>query len=165
VIAQHMPEYFTASLAQALTIDTGRDVWEGAHHLPLLPNSITLIPGSKDAVVAPLRSGGFELRLVKVEASVHPSADTLFESAALAACAPVGVVLTGMGQDGARGAVALRRKGMPVFVQDPHTCIVNGMPQAAFDAAPGCEVLTIKQIAIRVNALQQPARPGTDVPR
>jgi two-component system chemotaxis response regulator CheB len=152
VIAQHMPEFFTASLAQALSQDTGCAVHEGSHHFALSPYSVTLVPGARDGIIAPARPSGYELRLVKVEASVHPSADALFESAALVASAPVGVVLTGMGEDGAKGTAALRRKGVPVLVQDPETCIVGGMPQAAFAAAPGCEILTIEQIATRLAA-------------
>ncbi len=160
VIAQHMPAFFTASLAQMLSQDTGSDVREGSHHGALAPHSVTLIPGGRDGIVAPLRGGGYELRLIKVEASVHPSADALFESAALVGSAPVGIVLTGMGEDGAKGAAALRRKGVPVLIQDPRTCIVGGMPQAAFTAAPGCEILTIEQIARRLAAWALPAGPG-----
>jgi two-component system, chemotaxis family, protein-glutamate methylesterase/glutaminase len=160
VIAQHMPEFFTASLAQALTQDTGCEVQEGAHRFALAPYSVTLIPGARDGIIAPNRPSGYELRLIKVEASVHPSADALFESAALVASTPVGVILTGMGEDGAKGAAALRRKGVPVLVQDPETCIVGGMPQAAFAAAPGCEILTIEQIATRLAAWSLPADLG-----
>ncbi len=160
VIAQHSPEFFTASLAQLLSQDTGSEVQEGSHRLALPAYSVTLVPGARDGIVAPHRSGGYELRLVKVEANVHPSADALFESAALVGSAPVGVVLTGIGQDGAKGAAALRRKGVPVLVQDPETCIVGGMPQAAFAAAPGCEVLTIEQIAGRLIAWSLPADLG-----
>lgn len=149
VIAQHMPEFFTASLAQMLSQDTGSEVNEGAHRFALRPFSITVIPGAQDGIIAP-SSGGYELRLTKVAGSVHPSADALFESAALVASAPVGVVLTGMGDDSAKGAASLRRKGAPVLVQDPATCVVDGMPQAALTTAPGCEVLSVEQIASRL---------------
>ena len=150
VIAQHMPELFTASLAQALAHDTGHEVREGSHHLALTPRSVTLIPGGRDGIVAPCRSGGYELRLVQMEGNLHPSANALFESAALVATAPAGIVLTGMGDDGAKGASALRRKGVPVLVQDPATCIVGGMPQAAYAAAAGCEILSIARISQRI---------------
>lgn len=152
VIAQHMPEFFTASLAQMLSQDTGREVREGAHHFPLPPASVTLVPGAQDGMIAPQSGGGYQLRVTKVASSVHPSGDALFESAALVASTPVGVVLTGMGEDGAKGAASLRRKGAPVLVQDPATCIVAGMPQAAIAAAPGCDVLSIEQMAGRLAA-------------
>jgi two-component system chemotaxis response regulator CheB len=160
VIAQHSPEFFTASLAQMLSQDTSREVLEGAHRLALPPYSITLIPGGQDGIIAPRASGGFELRLIKVESNVHPSADALFESAALVASTPVGIVLTGMGEDSAKGVASLRRKGVPVLVQDPATCVVGGMPQAAFSAAPGCEVLDIEQIAGRLAFWSLPADLG-----
>ncbi len=152
VIAQHMPELFTASFAQALSHDTGHAVTEGVHRLALTPRSVTLVPGGRDGIIAPGASGGYELRLVKADGNVHPSANALFESAALVASAPAGVVLTGMGDDGAKGAAALRRKGVPVLVQTPATCIVDGMPEAALAAAPGCQVLTLAQIAGRIEA-------------
>lgn len=152
VIAQHMPEFFTASLAQMLAQDTGRDVHEGEHRGVLAPGTVTVIPGARDGIVGLHHSGGYELRLVKVDAHVHPSADALFESAAIIVSRPVGVILTGMGEDGAKGAAALRRKDVPVLVQMPETCIVAGMPQAAVAAAAGCEVLSITEIAKRLSA-------------
>ncbi len=152
VISQHMPEFFTSSLAEMLSRDTGVEVREGSNRFPLPPYSVTLIPGARDGVIAPHRPGGYELRLIKVDSNVHPSADALFESAALVSSAPVGIVLTGMGEDGAKGAVALRRKGVPVLVQEPGSCIVDGMPQSAFAAAPGCEALSIESIADRLAA-------------
>jgi two-component system, chemotaxis family, protein-glutamate methylesterase/glutaminase len=152
VIAQHMPELFTASLAQALAHDTGHEVREGSHRLALAPRSVTIIPGGRDGVIAPCRPAGYELRLTQTEGNLHPCANVLFESAALVAKAPAGIVLTGMGDDGAKGASALRGKGVPVLVQDPATCIVGGMPEAAAAAATGCEVLSIARIAERIEA-------------
>ena len=140
-----------------LAQDTGSDVREGEHRGALTPYSVTLIPGARDGIVGLHRAGGYELRLVKVEANVHPSADALFESAALIGSAPVGVVLTGMGEDGAKGAAALRRKDVPVLVQSPESCIVGGMPQAACAAAPGCEILTLEEIAERLSSWALPA--------
>lgn len=153
VIAQHMPAFFTASLAQMLSHDTGCNVKEGEHRTVLSPYSVTLIPGGSDGIIGPHRGGGYELRLTKVEANVHPCADSLFESAALVSAAPLGIVLTGMGEDGAAGAAALRRKDVPVFVQDPASCIVDGMPLAAFAAAPGCDILPVEEIGQRLNGM------------
>ncbi|MGO9133851.1 MAG: chemotaxis protein CheB [Methylovirgula sp.] len=152
VIAQHMPEFFTVSLAHMLAYDTGCNVREGEHRGALPHYSVTLIPGGSDGIIGPHREGGYELRLTKVDANVHPCADSLFESAALVSTAPLGIVLTGMGEDGAVGAVALRRKDVPVFVQDPASCIVDGMPQAAFAAAPGCDMLSIEEMARRLGS-------------
>lgn len=150
VIALHMPGFFTASVAQMIAQDTGCAVSEGSHGAVLAASGVVLVPGGRDGVVARRRGGGHELRLVKVEASVHPCGDALLESAAITAQAPVGIVLTGMGADGARGAAALRRRQAPVLVQDPASCVVDGMPQSAIAAAPGCLVLSLEDIAARL---------------
>lgn len=147
VIALHMPEFFTASFAQMQSQDTGCIVQEGSHGLVLAPGSVVLIPGGRDGVIARHRAGGYELRLVKVAARVHPSGDALLESAAMMAKLPVGIVLTGMGEDGARGAAALQRRRAPVLVQEPSSCVVDGMPRAAIAAADGARVQALEQMA------------------
>lgn len=161
-IALHMPEFFTASFAEMLAQDTGCTVREGAHRQRLDPGTVTLLPGGRDGVVAPSAEGGYELRIVRIESNVHPSADALFSSAALVAPLPIGVVLTGMGADGAEGVKALHRKGAPILVQNPRTCIVGGMPEAAIAAVPECEVLSVDQIAQRLaeSARRPAAGPG-----
>jgi two-component system, chemotaxis family, protein-glutamate methylesterase/glutaminase len=147
VIALHMPEFFTASFAQMLGQDTGTNVQEGSHGLVLAPGSVVLILGGRDGVIMRHRAGGYELRLVKVAARVHPSGDALLESAAMMAKLPVGIVLTGMGEDGARGAAALQRRKAPILVQEPSSCVVDGMPRAAIAAAAGARVLALEQMA------------------
>lgn len=152
VVAQHMPRLFTESLAHMLSHDAGVDVREGSHRMALPAGTVTLIPGARDGMIASRRGGGYELRLVDLASTVHPSGDALFESATLVCKAPVGIVLTGMGEDGAAGAAALRRRGMPVLVQDPGSCVVDGMPAAALRLAPGCESLSLERIADRLDA-------------
>jgi two-component system chemotaxis response regulator CheB len=147
VIALHMPEFFTASFAQILGQDTGCVVREGRNRERLEAGVVTLLPGGKDGVIGPSAGGGYELRVVKIEASVHPNVDALFESAAMIAARPLGIVLTGMGEDGARGAVALKRKKAPILVQEPTTCIVGGMPEAAIAAVPEALVRSLDGIA------------------
>lgn len=157
VIAQHMPEFFTASLAQMLSADTGHAVAEGSHREPLAQGSITLVPGGRDGIVALDPGGGYQLRLVQIASSVHPSADALFESAALIATHPIAIVLTGMGNDGTKGAAAIRRKGAPVLAQNPSSCIVGGMPEAAIDAGAVSEILPVEQIAMRLSTWSRAA--------
>src|SRR5262249_11335188 len=96
VVAPHMPALFPPSLAQSLSQDTGLAVREGSNRAVLNPGEITILPGGRDALIAP-RAGGFELRLTETDSVVHPSANALFESAAMAARRPVAVILTGMG--------------------------------------------------------------------
>ncbi len=141
VIAQHMPAQFTASLATLLRSETGLDVREGAHRMSLPAGSVTIIPGGGDAIVASA-AAGYELRLTTHEALVHPSADLLFETAAMVARHPVAVILTGMGSDGTKGGAQFLRRHLPVLVQDPKTCVVGGMPSAAIEAGVATESLT-----------------------
>jgi two-component system chemotaxis response regulator CheB len=162
VIALHIPEFFTPGLAQMLTQDSGRTVTEGAHGAPLTPGTVNLIPGGRDGIIARRRAGGYELRLVNVDASVHPSGDALLESAAMVAAAPVGVILTGMGNDAARGARALRRRNALVLVQDPSCCVVDGMPRAAIAAASDARVLDLESLAIVLASCSQYGEPGTN---
>jgi two-component system, chemotaxis family, protein-glutamate methylesterase/glutaminase len=166
VIALHMPEFFTASFAQMLRQDTGCAVQEGSHGLVLAPGSVVLIPGGRDGVIVRHRAGGYELRLVKVAAKVHPSGDALLESAAMMAKSPVGIVLTGMGEDGARGAAALARRKAPILVQEPSSCVVDGMPRAAIAAADGARVLPLEPMAAALAAwcARKPARDGNPPP-
>jgi two-component system chemotaxis response regulator CheB len=90
------------------------------------------------------------LRLAEVEGGVHPSADILFESVAMAARRPVAVILTGMGDDGSHGAAGLARRGLPVLVQRPDTCVIDGMPNAAIEAGVASDALTLDEIARRL---------------
>ncbi|HWB49315.1 MAG TPA: chemotaxis-specific protein-glutamate methyltransferase CheB [Stellaceae bacterium] len=152
VIAQHMPEFFTACLAQSLAEDTGVAVREGRDREALGGGDVVIVPGGRDARIAPRAGGGFELRLADGagEGGVHPSADILFESAAMAARRPVAVILTGMGDDGSRGAERLARRGLPVLVQRPDTCVIDGMPAAAIAAGVASDSLTLDEIAQRL---------------
>jgi two-component system chemotaxis response regulator CheB len=161
VIALHIPEFFTAGLAQMLSQDSGRAVTEGTHGAPLLDGTIKLIPGGRDGVIARRRDGEYELRLVNVASNVHPSGDALLESVAMVAAAPVGVILTGMGNDAARGAMALRRRNALVLVQDPSCCVVDGMPRAAIAAASGVLVLDLQSLAaVLANCSRREAAQG-----
>jgi two-component system chemotaxis response regulator CheB len=156
VIAQHMPQFFTACLADSLSQDTGLPVIEGTHRQPLLPGQVTILPGARDGVVAPREDSGFELRLTQGDGPVHPSADLLFESAAMTARRPVAVILTGMGSDGAKGAGRFAHRDLPVLVQRPETCVVGGMPGAAIEAGVASESLTLGQLAQRLRRWAAP---------
>lgn len=150
VVAQHMPDYFTESFAKHLAWETKLSVQVGTHHGVLPPGTVTLLPGGRDGVVA--RAGdGFELRLVKGGGSFHPCADDLFRSAALSALQPVAVIMTGMGNDGTDGARHLAKRGAPVLVQLPASCVVPGMPNAAITAGAASEALALEDIAGRLS--------------
>ncbi len=133
VVVQHMPPRFTGSFAGRLNTACALEVVEGEDGLELRPGR---------AVIAP---GGYQLEVVKRGArltcriyegplvSGHaPSVDVMFHSAAEAfKSAAIGVILTGMGNDGAQGLLAMRNAGARTFGQDQRSCLVYGMPRAA----------------------------------
>lgn len=132
VIAQHMPPVFTAILAERLSRATGREAREGVEGEPLMPGKIYVAPGNRHmTVVGPTRPA---LRLGN-EPPVHfcrPAVDPLFSSvAATFGPAALGIVLTGMGHDGAAGARAIAEAGGSVIAQDEASSVVWGMPGAA----------------------------------
>lgn len=152
LVAQHMPAGFTADFARHLAVRSGRHVVEAGEGLVLGPGLVAVMPGGANSEVARDETG----RLVVLPSpdgsgAVHPSADVLMASVAALAGQAVGVVLTGMGDDGAQGAAAFARHGWPVLVQDPASCVVAGMPQAVIAGGSASEVLTLAAMARRLN--------------
>jgi len=133
VIAQHMPPGFTATLADRLNERCAVTVREAADGDEVLPGTVLIAPGGKQMRVQ-RRSGRL---VVRIEASApellhHPSVDVLFESIAKSAGATaVGVVLTGMGEDGAVGLKLLRELGAHTVAESAATAVIFGMPRAA----------------------------------
>lgn len=132
-IVQHMPPGFTASFAKRLNERLPLDVREARDGDPILPGQVLLAPG--DFHMELRRSGARYFVKLQQQAPVNrhrPSVDVLFESAArFAGRNAVGVILTGMGADGARGMKTLRDVGAGTVAQDEATSIVYGMPHEA----------------------------------
>jgi len=150
LIAQHMPLGLAPELASLLARRAGWRVGVAQEGQKLLAGEALLLP--TDGVL--LRAmGGFALRLAPTGAPVHPSADLLFRSAALLGLAACGVVLTGMGQDGAAGAAALAAEGGRILVQSSESSVVAGMPQAASCAVVGAEALAPEALGQRLRGL------------
>ena len=151
VIAQHMPPMYTASFAQNLAAETGLRVREGSSGIALEPGTWTIIPGGTDGFIGNGIGGALVLSVrTDPQATIHPNADLLFESAARVCKSAVGVILTGMGADGTQGAIRFREKKFPVLVQEPSTCIVPGMPGSAIDHGTASQVLSVSDIGKRL---------------
>jgi chemotaxis response regulator CheB len=152
VVAQHMPADQTAGFAQYLAAESGLDVVErGAGDIPSRPQ-VTVLHGGSDYRLGRGRSGQFRLVATEVAGNVfHPSADLLFGSAAEAGLRVIAVVLSGMGEDGARGAAAVAATGGRVLVQDFASCVVAGMPLATRAACPSAAVAGVAEIAWRLS--------------
>ena len=133
LIAQHMPEGFTTSFARRLDSLCKISVREAAGDERVLPGHAYIAPGHSHLLLA--RSGANYVTKVEQTDPVNrhrPSVDVLFRSAATAAGKnAVGVILTGMGKDGAAGMLEMKQAGAYNFAQDEATCVVFGMPREA----------------------------------
>ncbi len=152
VIVQHMPEHFTAAFAKRLDELCPMRVQEARDGDAIIPGVALIAPGNRHMVV---RRSGARYRVGLSDGPpVHyqrPSVDVLFRSAARSAgpnC--LGVILTGMGEDGAAGLLALRETGAHTIAQDEASCVVYGMPRAAVELGAACEVAPLKEIPARV---------------
>jgi two-component system chemotaxis response regulator CheB len=135
VITQHMPGTFTRSFAERLNRACAATVTEAQNGDLLLPGHVYVAPGGDYHLEI---EGTKQLRCRVTHGDPvngHcPSVDVLFNSVARTAKAnAVGVILTGMGRDGASGLLAMRRAGARTLGQDEATCVVYGMPRAAFE--------------------------------
>jgi two-component system, chemotaxis family, protein-glutamate methylesterase/glutaminase len=154
VIVQHMPELFTRSFAVRLNETSALAVKEAEPGDEVLPGRALVAPGNRHLIV--VRRGP---RLI-VETSDgplvsrhRPSVDVLFRSVATAAGAEaVGVILTGMGADGAAGLLDMHRAGAHTIAQDEATCAVFGMPNEAMRRGGVREVLALGKIAAAIAA-------------
>jgi two-component system chemotaxis response regulator CheB len=135
VIVQHMPPGFTKHFSDNLNEICEMDVQEAKTGDRVMPGRVLIAPGGKHMTVR--RSGGIYLVDCQEGENVNghcPSVDVLFHSVArYVAGNAVGVILTGMGGDGAEGLLAMRQAGARTIAQDEATCVVFGMPKVAID--------------------------------
>ena len=148
VVTQHMPKGFTALFAKRLDAVSPLEVVEGFEGLALKPGLVVIAPGGSHLLV---RRRGAETFCVLSDAppvlSVKPSANIMFLSVADEFGGNVlGVVLTGMGRDGADGSAALHGKGARIIAESRQTCVVYGMPRAAVETGAVDEVLPLPEI-------------------
>lgn len=152
LIAQHMPASETAGFALRLSEEIRQSVVEvGAGPLAEV-GRIGLVQGGKDFQILRNSNGKFRLKEAVVPHNpFHPSIDHLLLTAAEAGIAVHTAILTGMGQDGSVGALALMRQGYPVIAQRPETCAVAGMPSAAINNGAAQQVQSPEQIVESIN--------------
>ena len=134
VIVQHMPAMFTSSFAARLNRGCAATVIEAEHGMPIERGCVYVAPGGQRHLEVEIRDGGLKCRLVAHEpvCGHRPSVDALFYSVAkTVGTHAVGVLLTGMGRDGAAGLLEMRRAGAYTIGQDAASCVVYGMPKAA----------------------------------
>jgi two-component system chemotaxis response regulator CheB len=155
LIVQHMPPIFTQLLAANLSAHSAVPVREACHNQEIVANTAYLAPGGKHMRLIPSLSGARLLQLSDdpPENCCRPSVDYLFRSVANHFPAKaLGVILTGMGEDGAAGVRLLKQGGSTVFAQDEASCVVFGMPKAAIESGVVDCVVPLPGMAERITA-------------
>jgi len=158
-IVQHMPEKFTAAFAERLDKLCKLTVREASNGERLLPGHALIAPGGKHLLLK--RSGAYYHAEVVDGPHVNrhkPSVDVLFRS--VASCAgrnALGIIMTGMGDDGARGLKEVRDAGGDTVAQDEASCVVFGMPKEAIRLGAAAQVLSLPELARAI--LNWSARP------
>ncbi|SEB03864.1 protein-glutamate methylesterase/protein-glutamine glutaminase [Paraburkholderia sartisoli] len=154
LIAQHMPPGFTKSFAQRLNGLCRITVKEAEHGERVLPGHAYIAPGHAHLLLA--RSGANYIAHLSEEPPVNrhrPSVDVLFRSAAQhAGKNALGVILTGMGRDGAAGLLDMKKAGAYTLAQDEASCIVFGMPREAIALGAADEIASLSDMSRRVMA-------------
>jgi two-component system, chemotaxis family, protein-glutamate methylesterase/glutaminase len=150
VIVQHMPERFTAAFARRLNETSAMTVREAAPGDVIRPGTALIAPGDRHMML--VRQGRDTIGVALLDAPLvnrhRPSVDVLFSSAARTlGGAAAGVLLTGMGRDGAQGLLAMRNAGALTIAQDEASSVVFGMPRAAIELGAASKVLPADLIA------------------
>ncbi|XZG70677.1 protein-glutamate methylesterase/protein-glutamine glutaminase [Chitinibacteraceae bacterium HSL-7] len=157
LIAQHMPPLFTKSFAQRLDSLCRLHVKEAEHDEALQPGTVYIAPGHAHLMI---RRTGAGLRTELNEGPPvnrhRPSVDVLFRSAAnVIGRSALGIILTGMGKDGAQGLLEMRQTGAYTMAQDEASCVVFGMPREAILLGAAAEIIGLKQLpSALLNALK-----------
>ncbi len=166
VIVQHMPEYFTHAFAQRLNQICPMQVREARDRDQVVPGIALIAPGNRHLILQ--QSGALYMVRVKEGPPVHhqrPSVDVLFYSVARSAGRnAIGVILTGMGMDGAKGLLAMRESGAQTLAQDEESCIVFGMPKEAIKLGAVDAVVPLSRMAQAIlEALRVQSRAGVSL--
>ncbi|HEV2285403.1 MAG TPA: chemotaxis response regulator protein-glutamate methylesterase [Steroidobacteraceae bacterium] len=157
VITQHIPKAFSTPFARRMDACCQMTVYEAADGQVILPGHVYIAPGDRHLLV--VRDGARYVCRLDDGPPVNrhkPSVDVLFRSVAQQAGRnAVGVILTGMGKDGAVGLKEMREAGSPTIAQDEATSVVWGMPGEAVAIGAAAETLPLGQVAGRLSALAE----------
>lgn len=155
VIVQHMPELFTASFAKRLDSLAQVTVKEAQDGDPVLRGHVLIAPGNKHTLLQ--RSGAryhVSVQDGPLVSRHRPSVDVLFRSAARYAGAnALGIIMTGMGDDGAKGLLEMRQAGALTVAQNEETCVVFGMPKEAIALGAAERILPLDLLAAEIRRI------------
>jgi len=149
VVVQHMPEKFTAAFAHRLDQLCRCEVREAVDGDRVIPGLVLIAPGGRHMQ---LRRSGAQYRVSVADGPPvnrhKPSVDVLFRSVAnIAGRNALGIIMTGMGDDGANGLLAMRQAGAHTIAQDRDSCVVFGMPREAIERGAAVEILPLAAMA------------------
>lgn len=149
IIVQHMSAEFIPSLAERLRWVSPLDISVAREDDLIRPGRVLIAPGCTNTIITQSRaSRGVNLSTGESDHCIYPSVDSAMKSAAeLYKDKTLGVLLTGMGQDGAKGMMAIKDAGGCTIAEDESTCIVFGMPKAAIDMGCVDDILPLPEIA------------------
>jgi len=156
VIVQHMPDVFTRSFAKRLDSICGLQVKEAEEEDLLVPGRVLVAPGGKDLIISKERGRPGQVHLMNSQNRVgaSPHIDTTMITAAESYGADsIGVIMTGMGSDGARGIEQIKIKQGDTVAQDEESCLVFGMPKVAIESGCVDWVVPLGQIPDKVMEL------------
>ena len=160
VVVQHMPELFTASFAKRLDSLAQVTVKEAQDGDPVLRGHVLIAPGNKHTLLQ--RSGAryhVSVQDGPLVSRHRPSVDVLFRSAArFAGANAMGIIMTGMGDDGAKGLLEMRQAGALTVAQNEETCVVFGMPKEAIALGAAERILPLDLLAPEIRRVD--ARPN-----
>ena len=156
VIVQHMPEKFTASFAERLDSLCEIEVREARSNDRVIPGLALIAPGGKHML---LKRSGAQYVVEVVEGPLvnrhRPSVDVLFRSVAkVAGKNALGIIMTGMGDDGARGLKEMHDAGAETIAQDEESCVVFGMPKEAIKLGAASRIMPLQTLAGAIAALR-----------
>jgi len=149
VIVQHMPEHFTAAFASRLDGICAVNIKEAEDNDTVLRGRVLIAPGNKHLLLK--RSGAryyVEIKNGPLVSRHRPSVDVLFRSTArYAGKNAIGIIMTGMGDDGAKGMLEMKQAGAFNFAQDEQSCVVFGMPKEAIKIGAVDKIATLNDLA------------------
>lgn len=149
IVVQHLPATFTGQMADGLNKISEVTVEEARPGVKLKAGNVLIAPGGVHMNVT--KAGHARFNLDEPECGVRPSANPTMESLAeLYGSATLGVVLTGMGADGTRGAGVIKKAGGRIIAQDEDTCVVYGMPKSVVEAGYVDRILPLEEIAAEI---------------
>jgi two-component system chemotaxis response regulator CheB len=155
VVVQHMPEGFTEMFARRLDESSALEVKEAQSGDLLLAGRVLICPGDRHIKVRKMEHGKIAILVDHPRVNGHrPSADVLFNSVAQEfGSNAVGVLMTGMGDDGAAGLGTLQAAGAVTAAQSPDTCVVDSMPRAAIERGFASKIVSLPNLASFLQAI------------